>query len=97
MKALNMQEDDIMTDFLMTNDAVDLQKSSEELAEWASEKAGRTIEASALLPLVGVKEDFLHAAYNIIDEKFGSMDTYLSQAMGLNHKRRELLRQKYLA
>lgn len=97
MKALDMHGDDIMEDFLMTNLAVDLTASSQELAKWASEKAGRNIEADDVLPLVGVKEDFLHAAYNIIDEKYGSMDQYLEQAMGLTPERRNMFQHLYLS
>jgi protein-tyrosine phosphatase len=87
MNALNIHHDDIMTDFLLTNDAVDLEKSSIELAEWASEKAGRIIEPDAVLPLVGVKKSFLEAAYRTIDQEFGSMDQYLEKAMGLSPER----------
>ncbi|UTW55038.1 tyrosine-protein phosphatase [Kordiimonas sp. SCSIO 12610] len=97
MRALNIHSDDIMADFLMTNDAVDLKASSKELAEWASEKAGRAIDADAVLPLVGVKEDFLHAAYKTIDEKFGSMDQYLEKGMGLTPKRLETFRHNLLS
>ncbi len=93
MKALGMHKDDIMADFLMTNEAIDLTASSIELAEWASEKAGRAIDPAAVLPLVGVEESFLTAAYNIIDEKFGSMDQYLEKAMGLSPDRLDRLQE----
>jgi protein-tyrosine phosphatase len=93
MNALNIHQDDIMADFLLTNDAVDLEKSSRELATWASEKTGRVINPAAVLPLVGVEESFLTAAYNIIDEKFGSMDQYLKKAMGLSPERLDKLQE----
>ena len=96
MKALDMHNDDIMADFLMTNHAVDLKASSKELAEWASDKAGRTIEPDAVLPLVGVKESFLEAAYKKIDQEFGSMDNYLRTGMGLEDDRLDILKRKFL-
>ncbi|NVJ99695.1 MAG: tyrosine-protein phosphatase [Alphaproteobacteria bacterium] len=96
LNALGVDEDQIMKDFLLTNEAVDLEASSERIASWLSEKAGRTIEANDVHPLVGVEADFLHAAYASIKENHGTLEAYLSTAMGLSPDKREKLKTLFL-
>jgi len=96
MKALGISEDQIMADFLLTNDAVDLDQTSTTIAEWLSTKAGQTIAPSAVLPLVGVEADFLEAAYSSIRQNFGSVGMYLEKAMGLSPNRLDELKRLYL-
>lgn len=91
LTAMDVDKDQIMEDFMLTNDAVDLQASSERIAGWLSEKAGRTIKPADVHPLVGVEPDFLHAAYASIDRTFGGMEKYLEVEMGLTSARREKL------
>jgi len=97
MHALGADEADIMADFLLTNEAVDIEGTSAELADWLSRKAGREILAPDVHPLVGVEPDFLHAAYASIDREYGSLDAYLENAMGLTAERRAKLANIYLA
>lgn len=97
MHALGVGRDDIMADFLLTNEAVDLGETSAEMAGRLSCRAGRAIAPADVLPLVGVEADFLEAAYRSIDKHYGSLDTYLSGAMGLDAARREKLAELYLS
>ncbi|MCJ9428038.1 tyrosine-protein phosphatase [Kordiimonas marina] len=97
MHALGAGEEDIMADFLLTNDAVDIEGTSAELAEWLSRKAGREIAAPDVHPLIGVEPDFLKAAYASIGREYGTLDAYLEKAMGLSPERRKKLADLYLA
>ena len=97
MKALDISEEQIMEDFLLTNEAVDLQATSERIAEWLSVKAGQKINPDDVLPLVGVEADFLEAAYGVIRKKYGSVDAYLKEAMGLDDARRNMLKDLFLS
>jgi len=96
MKILGAQDDDILADFLLTNDAVDLEASSSWIADKLSEKAGRTIAPTDVLPLVGVEEAFLDAAYASIDKEFGSLDQYLGEALDLDQAKQENIRALFL-
>ena len=96
MKALGINEEQIMEDFLLTNTAVDLELTSGTIAEWLSAKAGQTIAPSAVLPLVGVEPAFLEAAYSAIRKAYGSVDTYLETEMGLAPGRRDKLKDLFL-
>lgn len=96
MKALGINDEQIMADFLLTNKAVNIEKSSAHIAEWLSKKAGRTIQDKDVLPLVGVHPEFLEECYASINSKFGSIDTYLENALGLNNGRKQRLRELFL-
>jgi len=96
MKALDVNDEQTMQDFLLTNDAVDLDATSTTMAEWLSAKAGQKIAPSDVLPLVGVEADFLIAAYGSIRTHFGSINAYLEDAMELVPERRKKLQALYL-
>lgn len=96
MKALEVSDEQIMEDFLRTNKAVNLEETSATISEWLSTKSGQTIKPADVLPLVGVEEDFLKASYRKIDKEFGSLDAYLTDAMGLTDERRRKLKDLFL-
>lgn len=96
MQALDIDPGQIMVDFLMTNEAVDLEGTSREIAEKMSERAGRPIDAAAVHPLVGVEEAFLHAAFASIDREFGSLERYLAGTLGLTPDRQDRLKHLFL-
>ena len=97
MEALGVPDDQIMENFLATNKAVDLDVTAATMAEWISTKAGRQVSAEMVKPLVGVEEAFLHAAYAVIEEKYGSRSAYLQDVMGLTPQRLSIFRDKYLS
>jgi protein-tyrosine phosphatase len=96
MKALDVSEEQIMEDFLRTNDAVDLEETSSTIAEWLSTKSGQTIKPGDVLPLVGVEADFLQASYQVLREKYGSVEGYLESALGLSPTKIEKLKDLFL-
>ena len=96
MTTLDMPEDAIFEDFLMTNDAVDLDATSAHYAELMSERAGIAIKPKDVHPLVGVEPDFLKAAFGVMTKDYGSVDNYLTAAMGLTPDRRRALKSRFL-
>lgn len=96
MTALDMPEDAILTDFMLTNEAVDLKTRAVDVAQQVSEKTGRDVTPEAVYPLIGVEPDFLHAAFTTIAKEFGSVDAYLTDAIGLTTDRREKLAERFL-
>lgn len=97
MTALDMPEDAIFEDFLLTNKAVDLPVRAVEVAEQVSERVGREVAPEAVYPLIGVEPDFLKAAFGVMAKEHGSVDAYLTGAMGLTPERRARLRARFLA
>ena len=96
MLALDMPEDAVFEDFLLTNKAVDIDARAVEVAEQVSERAGRKVSAKAVLPLIGVEPDFLKAAFGVMGKEHGSIDAYLTKAMGLTPERRKKLQTRFL-
>lgn len=96
MRALDINDEQIMEDFLRTNKAVNLEETSATVAEWLSTKSGQTIQPDDVLPLVGVEADFLKASYRKISKEFGSLDTYLTEGLGLTTERRDRLKELFL-
>ncbi|WP_417450899.1 tyrosine-protein phosphatase [Kordiimonas sp.] len=96
LRLLGVDDEQVMEDFLLTNEAVDLEETSERLAGWLSSRAGKTIDPKSVFPLVGVERDFLHAAYTAIDKTYGSFDSYTEKGLGLDKKRIEQLQISFL-
>ncbi len=96
MLALAMPEEAIFEDFLLTNRAVDIDVRAVEVAEQVSERTGRTVTPKAVHPLIGVEPDFLKAAFGVMGQEYGSVDAYLTNAMGLTPERREKLQTRFL-
>ncbi|PCI63363.1 MAG: hypothetical protein COB37_05230 [Kordiimonadales bacterium] len=96
MKALGVNDEQIMEDFLLTNQAVGLEATSVGVAEWISTKAGKTIAPKDVMPLVGVEPDFLIAAFKSIEANHGSIESYLRDTMGLSAARKQTLKNLFL-
>lgn len=96
MHSLGIDEAQIMDDFLLTNKAVDLQATSEKVSQWLSVKAGRTIDAKDVHPLVGVEADFLQECFASIRASFGTIDNYLETALGVSPEQRTRLKDLFL-
>lgn len=97
LRALGVDEDQVMADFLTTNDAVDLDETSTRLAGWLSSRANREITPRDVFPLVGVEADFLHAADKAIAREFDSTENYMSKVLGLTADRLDKLRSSFLS
>lgn len=94
MYALGVDEETIMEEFLLTNRVY-----QEEIAglEAALKNAGYDDavvgEAQAI---VGVKSEYLTAAFEAVKEKYGSIEDYLRNQLGLSEEAQNRLREKYL-
>lgn len=96
MHALDIDEEQIMEDFLLTNKAIDLEATSAKVSQWLSTKSGRSIDPGDVLPLVGVEADFLEECYTSIRAEYGTIDNYLESALGLTASRRNVLKDLFL-
>jgi len=85
LEALGVHRDDVMADYLLTNR---LYRRDHQLVESAPQ---------AVLDVVWqVQAEFLHTAWQCIDEEFGGFDRYLEGAVGLGAAQRERLREGLL-
>jgi protein-tyrosine phosphatase len=61
------------------------------------EISGREASDEALLTGMGVEAEYLEEAFAAIRERYGSLDGYLEQALGLDGRARERIHDRLLA
>lgn len=88
--------DDIVEDYLLTNDPVRLAVRAEAVRPMIHEHTGRTITDAALRYAIGVEAEFLETSFAAMRERHGSVDAYLEAELGLGSKLREQVRERVL-
>ena len=81
LEALGVDRETIMEEFLLTNE---IGRSEDKAALIASKsqnnrRIGRSPSANAWLPIVGVQAEMLDAFYASVNERYGSMDAFLTE------------------
>ncbi len=93
LSALDVPRETILEDYLATNTY-----TREQMANWLRWiNIGSLFRANedAARALLGVEADYINAAFDAIDETYGSMDNYLQTALGIGPNERQQL-QEYL-
>lgn len=89
--------DDIMADYLLTNDEARIRRKMDFLRGWLRDIAGQDVGDEALRVAVGVNPAYLEAAFAVIEEAHGSTDNYLRDALGVDDALRERLHERLLS
>jgi protein tyrosine/serine phosphatase len=89
--------DDIMADYLLTNDESRLARKMGFLGPWLRDTVGKTVDEAALRVAVSVHPEYLETAFSVIRDAHGSLDGYLSDALGVDAALRERLQAQLLA
>ena len=92
--ALGVDEDTIMQDFLLTNEA-----NAEKIKDIEAELIKRGCEESVVkdaLSMGGVDGDYLKAAFDEVKTVYGSVEAYIKNQLHLSDENRELLKNMYL-
>lgn len=92
-----VHDDDIMTDFLATNDPARIAARSEVVGALIAEHTGRTPSEAAVRYAISVDAEFLHEAFAVMRERYGSVDGYLEQVLGLGPQLRQRIHDRVLA
>ncbi|OYW26963.1 MAG: protein tyrosine phosphatase, partial [Caulobacter sp. 12-67-6] len=87
-----VSDDDVIDDYLLTNDPVRFERRGPKFMEIIHELTGRTPTEAAVRAAMGVEAQYLAAAFAAMKDQFGSLDGYLEQAVGLNADTREAVR-----
>lgn len=93
---LGVDRDAIFADYELTNEAADVATRLPEMARLFNEHIGKDYAHDVFHPFVGVDADFLHAALDSIEAEAGSLDTYLTDTLGVGSAEVEVLRSKFL-
>jgi protein-tyrosine phosphatase len=92
--ALGVDEEAVFADYEFTNAAVDLEKRLPRIQERMEERLARKLDTEALRPMLGVEVDYLRAALDAIDARYGSALAYMEQALGVGEGERARLRER---
>ena len=86
LKAVGASDEEVMRDYLLTNDRLQLPEGS---------RMGLPREAMTVL--WRVQPEFLQAALDEVDARYGSLEGYLREGLGLREAERRELRLRYRA
>jgi protein tyrosine/serine phosphatase len=92
---LGVSREAIMDDYLLTNSAGNIEARIEAGAVQIRERHG-AISDETIRALMGVEADYLNAAFQAVETRYGSLDTYLAEVLGIDAAKREALRGHYL-
>lgn len=81
---LGVGHDDLIEDYLLTNTAVDLVGRAPAIARRLHEMTGRVASDDAVVAFLGVEAAYLDAAFAEVEARYGSLDAYLEQALGVD-------------
>jgi protein tyrosine/serine phosphatase len=92
-----VSHDDMIVDYLLTNDESRLARKIDFLGPWIEKQVGITATPEALRVAVSVNTDYLEMAFSVIEAAHGSTDAYLADVIGLDGPLRERIRERLLA
>jgi protein-tyrosine phosphatase len=91
-----VHDDDVMDDFLLTNDPERLTNRLPMIRQVIQEATGRVADDEALMTAMRVEAEYLHEAFATMRQKHGSVDGYLDQVLGLEPGLREAIHERLL-
>jgi protein tyrosine/serine phosphatase len=89
--------EDMIADYLLTNDEVRQARKVDFLGGWIEKQVGLTVSPEALRVAVSVNTDYLETAFAVIEERHGSIDAYLADVLGVDAPLRERQQARLLA
>lgn len=97
LHVLGVSREDQMAEFLRTNDAPTLAVLREQSVPGIEERLGRKLDEDAIRALLEVHPDYLETWWSEIDSEYGSLDTFLESALGVDEAMRERLKSRFVA
>lgn len=95
--AVGVSDQDVMEDYMLTNKAARIEERAAEVGERIAETIGRPPSDAAIRTMLGVKENWFQRGWDEIKDRYGSIDAYMEQALGVDAKRREAVAAQLLS
>lgn len=96
LRALGAAPDAIVADFIESNGKLATPQRLEELAARLNRGREKPLSPEALFALSGVKGEWLDVMFGRLADRFGSVEAYLSDALGVTEADLATLRERYL-
>ena len=81
---VGVHPDDIVEDYLLTNSAYNFEQRLPLMADYIAREVGRPLQLAAVRTAMGVHADYLASAFAAIIARYGSIDAYLRDALGVD-------------
>ena len=94
---LGVNSDDILADYLLTNDEARMARKIAFLGPWLRDTVDKTVDEAGLRVAVSVNAAYLETAVSVIGKAHGSLDNYLTEVLGVDAGLRERLQDRLLA
>ena len=91
-----VHDDDILADYLLTNNPERMAARAPMVAAVIKETTGRVATDAAVRAAIGVEAEYLAAAFEVILAAHGSVDAYLAEVLGVDAALREALEARLL-
>ena len=91
-----VKEEDIVADFLLTNDPHRFERRAPQFAAMLEEMTGRRPSREAVITALGVEAHYLETAFAAIHDRHRSLDAYLEDVLGVDAARREAITHRIL-
>lgn len=92
-----LHQDDILADYLLTNDPERFAARLPQFSKSIQEISGRIPDEGAVMTAMGVEALYLETAFNEIVRQTGGVDAYLEAVLGVTPVVRDRLRERLLA
>lgn len=92
LAAAGISRDDILADYAETARFFAAEAQAPQMAAWAEHAFGQTLDIATILPLAEARPAYLQAAFAAIDDEFGGVEPYLTQAVGMSASERRAFR-----
>jgi protein-tyrosine phosphatase len=94
---MGVHADDWMADYLMTNIVGNSERRIAAGAEMIRQSRGEQITDAAIRTLMRVEADYLDTAFSSIRERYGSIESYASEVLGITSARRSNIEARLIA
>jgi protein tyrosine/serine phosphatase len=91
-----VSHDDMLADYLATNDPVRLERRLPQVTEVIFAHTGRTLPPETVMIAMGVEADYLDAAFAAMAARHGGVDGYLRETLGVGPDLAESIRGRLL-
>lgn len=94
LEALGVDRKDIIDDYLLTGEYT--KKDIESMKYYVSHEYNNETLTEIMLAYLSVEKSYIQSAYKGAVEKFGSVDNFLKDALGIDDEKRTKLKNKFL-
>ena len=91
-----VRREDLVEDYLLTNSAPSQVEMAPRIAKIIETLSGKTPSDEAVRMAMGVQPAYLEASLDAIEARYGSVDAYLEQALGVDSGRRRAFEERHL-